>query len=263
MPQIDANGIAVHYQIDGPSDAPVVLFSNSLGTRLEMWDPQLPAVSQRYRMLRYDSRGHGQSAAPDGPYTIELLAADALALLDALGIERAHFCGLSKGGMVGQMLAARHGERLISLTLCSTACHMEPKQLWTDRIKVANEQGMGALADGVVERWFTEAYRAEPSIVLERVRDMILETPAHGYAACCAAIRDMDLRETIRGITVPTQIIVGAEDPATPPDKAREIAARIPHARLEIMPDAAHLLNIEQDVAFDASLLAFLDHQAS
>ncbi len=263
MPQIDANGIAVRYQMDGPPDAPVVLFSNSLGTRLEMWDPQLPAVSQRYRMLRYDSRGHGESAAPAGPYTIELLAADALALLDALGIERAHFCGLSKGGMVGQMLAAQHGERLISLTLCSTACHMEPKQLWDERIKVASEQGMAALADGVVERWFTLAYRSEPTIVLERVRDMILETPAHGYAACCAAIRDMDLRETIRAIRLPTQIIVGADDPATPPAKAREIAARIAHARLEIMPDAAHLLNIEQDVAFDASLLAFLDHQAS
>jgi 3-oxoadipate enol-lactonase len=263
MPQIDANGIAIRYRFDGPADAPVVLFSNSLGTRLEMWDPQLPAVSQRYRMLRYDSRGHGESAAPAGPYTIELLAADAVGLLDALGIERAHFCGLSKGGMVGQMLGARHPERLLSLTLCSTACHMEPKHLWSERIKVAQEQGMAALADGVVERWFTEAYRAEPSILLERVREMIIATPAHGYAACCAAIRDMDLRETIRAIRLPTQIIVGADDPATPPAKAEEIHERIPHARLEVMPAAAHLLNIEQDVAFDASLLAFLDHQAS
>jgi 3-oxoadipate enol-lactonase len=260
MPQIDANGIAIRYQLEGPADAPVVLFSNSLGTRLEMWDPQMPALTQRFRALRYDSRGHGESAAPDGPYSIELLAEDAIGLLDALGIERVHFCGLSKGGMVGQMLGARHGERLLSLTLCSTACYMEPRQLWDERIKVANEQGMAALADAVVERWFTEAYRAEPSIVVERVRQMILDTPAQGYAACCAAIRDMDLRDLIGTIRLPTQIIVGADDPATPPAKAEEIHARIPGSKLEVMPDAAHLLNIEQDVAFDASLRAFLDH---
>jgi pimeloyl-ACP methyl ester carboxylesterase len=120
MPQIDANGIAMRYQLEGPADAPVVLFSNSLGTRLEMWDPQIPALTQRFRALRYDSRGHGESAAPEGPYTIELLAADAIGLLDALGLERVHYCGLSKGGMIGQMLGARHADRLLSLTLCST-----------------------------------------------------------------------------------------------------------------------------------------------
>ena len=262
MPQIDANGIAIRYQLDGPADAPVVLFSNSLGTRLEMWDPQMPALTQRYRALRYDSRGHGESAAPEGPYSIELLAADAIGLLDALGVGRAHFCGLSKGGMVGQVLGAQHGDRLISLTLCSTACHMEAKQLWDERIKVAQEQGMAALADAVVERWFTEAFRAEPSILVERVRQMILDTPAHGYAACCAAIRDMDLREAITAIRVPTQILVGADDPATPPAKAEEIHERISGSRLEVIPDAAHLLNIEQDVAFDASLRSFLDRHS-
>jgi 3-oxoadipate enol-lactonase len=260
MPQIEANGIAIRYRMEGPADAPVVLFSNSLGTRLEMWDPQMPALTQRFRALRYDSRGHGESAAPEGPYSIELLAEDAIGLLDALGLERVHFCGLSKGGMIGQMLGAKHGDRLLSLTLCSTACYMEPKHLWDERIKVANEQGMAALADAVVERWFTEAYRAEPGIVVERVRAMILNTPAQGYAACCAAIRDMDLREAITSIRVPTQIIMGADDPATTPAKGEEIQARIPGSKLEVMPDAAHLLNIEQDVAFDASLRSFLDH---
>jgi 3-oxoadipate enol-lactonase len=262
MPQIDANGIAMRYQLEGPADAPVVLFSNSLGTRLEMWDAQMPALTQRFRALRYDSRGHGESAAPEAPYTIELLAADALGLLDALDVERAHFCGLSMGGMVGQALGARHGDRLISLTLCSTACYMEPKHLWDERIKVASEQGMAALADAVVERWFTPEFRAEPSILVERVRQMILTTPAQGYAACCAAIRDMDLREAIGAIRVPTQIIVGADDPATPPARAEEIHERIPNSRLEVIPDAAHLLNIEQDVAFDASLRAFLDRHS-
>jgi 3-oxoadipate enol-lactonase len=261
MPKIQANGIALHYELSGPPGAPLVVLSNSLGTRLEMWDRQMPALTQRYRVLRYDSRGHGRSDAPEGPYTIDLLAADAVALLDALGIERAHFCGLSKGGMIGQMLGAKHGERLRSLTLCSTACHMPPRQLWDERIRTVRTAGMAALTDGVVERWFTEAFRAQPSIAVEGVRQMLLETPPQGYAACCAAIRDMDLRETIRAIRLPTLVIVGAQDPGTPPEKAEEIHARIPGAHLEVIPDAAHLLNIEQDVAFDASLLAFLDRQ--
>jgi len=261
MPRIQANGIDIHYRFDGPESAPVVMLSNSLGTRLEMWHPQIQALTQRYRALRYDSRGHGQSDAPKGPYTMEQLADDALGLLDALGLERVHFCGLSKGGMVGQMLGARHGERLLSLTLASTACHLPPKELWDERIRLATEQGMAALADAVVERWFTLAFRAEPSIAVDGVRQMILDTPAHGYAGCCAAIRDMDLREVIQDIDLPTLVIVGADDPATPPAKAEEICARIPGARLEVIADAAHLLNIEQDVAFDAALIAFLDRQ--
>ncbi len=259
MPDIQANGITIHYDLSGPADGPVLLLSNSLGTRLEMWDPQLPALGQRYRVLRYDSRGHGRSSAPRGPYSIEMLAADALGLLDALGIGRVHFCGLSKGGMVGQMLGARHADRLRSLALCSTACHVAPKEIWDQRIAAVRKGGMAAVADGVVERWFTGPFRAEPTIVVERVRQMVLETPAEGYTACCAAIRDMDLREAIRGIRLPTLVIVGDKDPATPPEKAEEIHARIEGSQLEVIPDAAHLLNIEQDVAFDASLLGFLD----
>ena len=135
MPKIQANGIQLHYELAGPADAPVVMLSNSLGTRLEMWDPQMQALTERYRVLRYDSRGHGRSEAPDGPYTIDMLADDALGLLDALDIERVHFCGLSKGGMVGQVLGARHGDRLISLALCSTACHMPAPEMWEERIE--------------------------------------------------------------------------------------------------------------------------------
>jgi 3-oxoadipate enol-lactonase len=261
MPQIAANGIDIHYELSGPADAPVVLLSNSLGTRLKMWDAQLPALAQRYRVLRYDGRGHARSTAPTGPYSLEMLADDAIGLLDGLGIQRVHFCGVSMGGMVGQLLGARHAPRLRSLTLCSTACYMAPKELWDQRIQAVSEGGMAAIAGSVVERWFTEAFRAEPSIVVERVREMILETPAEGYVACCAAIRDMDLRETIRAIRLPTLIIAGDKDPATPPAKAHEIRDRIPGARLEVIPEAAHLVNIEQDVAFDASLLAFLDRQ--
>jgi 3-oxoadipate enol-lactonase len=259
MPRIQANGIQLYYELAGPAAAPVVMLSNSLGTRLEMWDPQMQALTRRYRVLRYDSRGHGRSDAPAGPYTIELLAADALGLLDALGIERVHFCGLSKGGMVGQLLGARHGERLTTLALCATACHLPPRELWDERIRVATTAGMAALADGVIERWFTEAYRREPTVELERVQRMILETPPHGYAACCAAIRDMDLRDVITGIRVPTLVIAGADDPATPPAKAREIHERIPGAQLDVIPGAAHLLNIEQDVVFEAALTSLLD----
>jgi 3-oxoadipate enol-lactonase len=263
MPKIQANGIQLYYELAGPAEAPVVMLSNSLGTRLEMWDPQMQALAERYRVLRYDSRGHGRSDAPDGPYTIDMLADDAIGLLDALDIERAHFCGLSKGGMVGQMLGARHCDRLISLALCSTACHMPARELWNERIRLASEQGMAALVDGVIERWFTEAFRREPTVELERVQRMFLETPPHGYAGCCAAIRDMDLRALITGIRVPTLVIVGEDDPATPPERAEEIHSRIPGARLEVVPNAAHLLNIEQDVVFDALLMSLLDrHRA-
>jgi 3-oxoadipate enol-lactonase len=261
MPETQANGITIHYELSGPSQAPVVLLSNSLGTRLEMWEPQLQALGQRYRVLRYDSRGHGRSSAPTGPYSIELLAGDALGLLDALDIKRAHFCGLSMGGMVGQTLGARHPDRLRSLTLASTACHMPAKDLWDQRIEAVRQGGMAAVADGVVERWFTAPFRAEPTIVVERVRQMVLETPPEGYAACCAAIRDMDLRAAIGGIRLPTLIIVGKDDPATPPERAEEIHARIQGSHLEVIPDAAHLVNIEQDVAFDATLIGFLDRQ--
>jgi 3-oxoadipate enol-lactonase len=236
MPKIQANGIQLYYELAGPAEAPVVMLSNSLGTRLEMWDPQMQALAERYRVLRYDSRGHGRSDAPDGPYTIDMLADDAIGLLDALDIERAHFCGLSKGGMVGQMLGARHGDRLISLALCSTACHMPARELWNERIRLASEQGMAALVDGVIERWFTEAFRREPTVELERVQRMFLET---------------------------TVVIVGEDDPATPPERAEEIHSRIPGARLEVVPNAAHLLNIEQDVVFDALLMSLLDrHRA-
>jgi 3-oxoadipate enol-lactonase len=165
--------------------------------------------------------------------------------------------------MVGQMLGARHGGRLVTLALCSTACRLPPRELWDERIRLVSKSGMAAIADAVVERWFTEAYRREPTVEVERAKRMILETPPHGYAACCAAIRDMDLRDLIPAIRVPTLVIVGEDDPATPPDKAEEIVRLIPGAQLEVFPDAAHLLNIEQDVVFEAALTSLLDrHRA-
>ena len=261
MAKARANGIEIHYEIQGRDGAPVVLLSNSLGTRLEMWDPQIRALAGRYRMLRYDSRGHGRTSTPDGPYSIELLASDAVALLDALGIERAHFCGLSMGGMVGQVLGAEHGDRLLGLTLCATACRLGPKELWNERIGAVIEKGMAAVAEGVIERWLTKRYRDQAPAEVERVRQMILETPAKGYAACCAAIRDMDLCEMLGRIRVPTLVVAGEDDPATPPDVVREVHERIPGSRFAIVPHAAHLLSIEQADRFDRALLEFLDQQ--
>jgi 3-oxoadipate enol-lactonase len=261
MPETQANGIDVRYRFDGPEAAPVVMLSNSLGTRLEMWDPQIGPLAARYRVLRYDSRGQGRTGAPDGPYTIELLAEDAIALLDALGIERAHFCGLSKGGMIGQVLGAKHGDRISSLVLCATACRLGPKELWNERIAAVVEKGMPALAEGVLERWLTRGYRERAPAEVERVRKMLLETPAKGYAACSAAIRDMDLCGMLGRIRVPTLLVAGDQDPATPPDVVREVHERISGSRLVVIPDAAHLLSIEQADAFNRTLLDFLDQQ--
>jgi 3-oxoadipate enol-lactonase len=258
MPEIETNGIRVHYELSGQEDRPVVMLSNSLGTNHAMWDAQMPELSGRWRVLRYDTRGHGRSAAPEGHYTIEQLALDAIGLLDALAIERVHFCGLSMGGMIGQVLGARHGERLLSLALCATACHMPQRDIWDGRIRTAREQGMAPLADGVVERWFTEAFRAEPRPEVERVREMILATPPHGYAGCCAAIRDMDLRDLIQDIEVRTLIIAGKKDPATPVEAARAIEERVRGSSLTVIPEAAHLVNIEQTSAFNRALASFL-----
>lgn len=263
MPTIQAaDGCRLYYETEGPDGVPAVLFSNSLGTRLAMWDPQMPALRERFRVIRYDSRGHGRSDAPAGDYTIQQLADDAVALLDGLGIEQVHVCGLSKGGMVGQVLGARYGQRVMSLMLCATACHMPGADLWDGRIRTAREQGMGALADQVIERWFTPAFRASGDPTIERVRSMILETPPEGYAGCCAAVRDMDLREVIGTIKAPTLIVAGADDPATPPEKAQEIAHLVAHAEVEVLNRSAHLLNLEQPVAFNRLLVRFLDEHS-
>lgn len=259
MPHVVANGIAIHHELAGPEGAPVVMLSNSLGTRLEMWDAQMTALGARHRVLRYDGRGHGRTEAPPGPYTVDELAADAVGLLDALGLERVHFCGLSMGGMVGQVLGARHGDRLASLVLCATTCHMPPRSNWDERIRLVGEGGMAAIVDAVTERWFTAGFRKSQPAAVEQVRAMILGTPAEGYGACCAAIRDMDICEAARRIAVPTLLIAGAEDPATTPEVMRSLTDRIPGAHLEVVADAAHLVNIQQAAEFDRVLLAFLD----
>lgn len=253
-----SDGADIHYAADADDGRPALLLSNSLGTDLGMWDPQLAAARARFRVVRYDSRGHGRSAAPAGAYAIDRLGRDALELLDALAIERAAFCGVSKGGMVGMWLAANAGHRLVRAALCNTAAHLPPADLWDGRIAAATTQGMAALADGVVERWFTAPFRAREPATVARIKAMILATPPAGYAGCCAAVRDMDQRGDLPRIAVPTLVVAGDTDPATPPAMGEAVAAAIPGARFEVLADCAHLANIEQPAAFDAAVFGFL-----
>lgn len=257
MTLLSIGGEDFHVRIDGPADAPVLVCSNSLSSNLTMWDPQVAALKDRYRIVRYDSRGHGRSTAPDRPYSIAELGRDALAILDALGIARAHWLGLSKGGMVGQWLATHHGHRLDKVILANTAARMGPPDLWNTRIGMVSQGGMAATVDATVQRWFTQEFLRSPPPVVAAVREMILTTPAHGYQACCAAIRDMDQRETIRAITNPVLVIIGAQDPATTPAAGEVIATNIPGATRVVL-EAAHLSNLECPDEFTKAVAAFL-----
>jgi len=260
MPIAQVNGTAINYRWDGAGDGPVIMLAHSLGFAMRMWDPQVePLTAAGFRVLRYDHRGHGASAVPDGPYTMEHLADDAVALMDGLGLARVHFCGLSMGGMVGQMLGARHARRLRSLVLCSTSCHMPPKALWDERIATVRNHGLQAVVDATLDRWYTQAGQQRLPEAVARTRRAILGTSVPGFCACCAAIRDMDLRETVRDISIPTLILVGESDEGTPVSAARSIHERIVGSRLEILRDAAHLQNVEQADTFNALLLSFLE----
>lgn len=252
------DGARIHVEAEPDNGKPPLLFSNSLGTNLNMWDDQIEDFSKHFRIVRYDSRGHGRSDAPKELYSIERLGRDALAILDALEIDRACFCGLSKGGMVGQWLGANAPERIERMALCSTAAHSPTPDLWNHRIQVASSEGMAPLADSIIERWFTESFRQNNQAGVERVAGMVLSTPGAGYAGCSAAIRDMDQREAIKAITVPTLVVAGDADPATPPAAGREIHEAIKGSEFVVIANAAHLSNIEQRAAFNRAVLDYL-----
>jgi 3-oxoadipate enol-lactonase len=259
MPFIKAGGLAVHYDLSGPEDADVVMFSNSLGTNFHVWDPQAAALSRKYRVLRYDKRGHGLTETPSAEaYTIAQLAQDAAALLDALAIERVHFCGLSIGGMIGQKLAATTPGRVSSLTLCDTANRIGPPQLWNDRIAAIRANGVGSIAAGTLTRWFTPAFHASDAATVAGFAAMLSRTPAAGYIGCSLAIRDEDLASDDALIRCPTLVVVGEQDASTPVASAQALAAAIKGARLEIIPDAAHISPIEQPARLNALLAGFL-----
>lgn len=252
------DGCRLAWRSDGPIDAPPLVLSNSLGTNMDMWAPQVGRLSQRFRVIRYDKRGHGQSDAPPGAYSMDRLGRDVVELLDALGIERAHYCGLSIGGMTGQWLAARAPERLDRLILSNTAPYMGPPSGWQARIDTVTRDGMGAIVDAVLDRWLTPVFREREPATIDRVRRMFVATNAGGYAGCCAAIRDMDLRPYGPLNRTPTLVIAGAQDPATPPENGRAIAEAAQDARLVAL-DAAHLSNLEKVDDFNAAVLDFLD----
>jgi len=248
-----------YHRFDGPEDAPVLLLSNSLGTTHTMWDPQIAALTEHFRVLRYDRRGHGRSEVPPGPYTIAELASDVIELLDSLGLERVSYCGLSIGGMDGMWNAAHVPERIDRLALCSTSPNMPPRELWDERAAAGRGQGMEADADATSERSFSDEFRADHPDTVAEIRALGASTRPEGYAACCEAIREWDFRDRLGEIMAPTLVLSAEDDPSTPPEHGRLVADGIPGAGFVVLPaPTRHLANVEQPDAFTDALLAHL-----
>ncbi len=252
------DGARIRYRLDGPIGAPLLMLSNSLGTHLDMWEAQLPEFSRRFRVLRYDSRGHGLSEVTRGPYQIERLARDVVGLLDELRIERTDFCGLSMGGMVGMWLGIHATQRVGRLVLCNTAPRIGSAERWNTRIDAVNKGGTRAIADALLELWLTRRFRDAHPDQAQRMRAMLVATPVAGYVASCAAVRDMDQWAALPRIASRTLIIAGTHDAVTPPADGRRMAELIPESKL-VELDAAHISNVEAAESFAAEVLAFLD----
>lgn len=250
--------IDLNYRVDGPPGAPVLVLAHALGLSLAMWDPQMAPLSQALRVVRYDHRGHGGSPVPPGRYRIEDLGQDVLRLLDRLELQRVAFCGLSLGGMVGLWLAANAPERVHRLVVCSAAARMPRPNDYAERAKLVRAQGMEAIADRVIGRWFTPAFLARRPDAVTGIKALLLATPPHGYAATCEALAAMDLRDDLPRIAAPTLVIAAAEDQATPPEQSQEIAHGIPGAKVVVIPDAAHIANVEQPEAVTNQILDHL-----
>jgi 3-oxoadipate enol-lactonase len=257
MPFAQLEDVRIHYDLAGPTSAPILVFSNSLGATLSMWDPQMPAFQKQFRILRYDTRGHGQSSVTPGPYTIEQLGRDVVALLDQLQLDRVYFCGLSMGGQTGMWLALNASDRFHRLVLCNTAANIGTPEMWNARIEATRKDGMSSISTAVMERWFSSDFRASSPDVIAVTKQLFERTNPDGYVANCAAIRDFDARETISAIRVPTLVIAGTHDAATTPADGHYVADHIAGARY-VELDAAHLSNIEKRDHFNTELSAFL-----
>lgn len=247
------SAVEVHAVVTG--SGPAVVLSNSLGSTHRMWDAQIADLERHFTVVRYDTRGHGASPVPDGPYTIDDLADDVIALLDRLAIARAHIVGLSLGGMTAMRLAARNPERVARMVLLCTGAQLPPAQAWTDRAATVRAEGSQAVAAAVVDRWFSPGYPGDRA----PWEAMVAATPAEGYAGCCEAIAQLDLRQELSTITAPTLAIAGAEDPATPPAKLEEITDAVADAKLLVVEHAAHLANAEQPGTITPALIAHLE----
>lgn len=248
---------SVRYDVRGQPDADVLVLSNSLGTDLGMWDDQVDALASRWRVVRYDTRGHGGSSVPPGPYTIAELATDVLQLLDYLRVRRAHVCGLSMGGLTGLYLGAAHPDRLLKVAVCSAPARFGTPATWDERIAAVRAGGLHAIAPSVLTRWFTEGFRARRPDVIQRIERQLLSTPAAGYIACCEALRDADLRDTVSSIRVRSLVLAASYDPAVPTTDARWLAEQLPQAVYSELP-TAHLSNVEDPASFTSRLSAFL-----
>jgi 3-oxoadipate enol-lactonase len=257
MPQINADGCNIHVEVEGPEHAPVLMLSNSLGTNLHMWDEQVAPFTRHFRLVRYDRRGHGRSGAPNGPYSMERLGRDVLAILDGLGIEKVNWCGLSMGGMVGMWLGANAPNRVGKLILSNTSSYFPDKPTWDGRIKLVRDQGLAAIADATMERWFTKEFRERSPQTVARTREVFLATNVEGYVGCGHAIRDMDHRPLLSKINAPTLVIAGRHDPATTLEAGEFIAQHTPKAELAVL-ETAHLANVEQPEKYAATALGFL-----
>jgi 3-oxoadipate enol-lactonase len=260
MPEIEANGTRLHYQFDGSESAPTVMLSNSLGTNLHMWDPQISVLAEKFRVLRYDSRGHGQSPATPGPYTIDGLGNDAIGLLDALRIEKVLFCGLSLGGVIAQWMGIHAANRVNAIVISNSAAKIGNDEFWNKRIEKLREGGIAPVAGAQVLRWFTARYvEAQPQVV-EKMKQMFIATPVDAYIATCQALRDSDLRESIQRIRTRTLVISGTHDMVTPPADGKFMASQIPGARYAEL-NASHLSDIEDSLGFCAAVLQFFSAQ--
>ena len=257
---IKANGIQMNYELSGKKDGPIVMLSHSLGSSLLMWNPQRKVLESHFQVLRYDSRGHGKSEAPPGAYTLELLGEDAVALLDALGIDQVHWVGLSMGGMIGQSIALNYPKRLQSLALCDTMAVVpeEAQPIWQERIDAVREKGVESQLEPTMERWFTPIFLNLNPSILGVVREEFLATPAKGYLGCIYAIRKLNYLNRLSEIKIPTLIMVGEDDPGTPVAVSEAMHQRIPNSKLVIIKSARHLSNVEQPEVFNTTLMTFL-----
>jgi 3-oxoadipate enol-lactonase len=257
MPMVDADGCRLHVAVEGRDSGPTLMLSNSLGTTLHMWEPQMPALTKLFRIIRYDRRGHGKSDVGTTPYSMERFGRDVLAILDDLNIETTHWCGLSMGGMVGQWLGANAPKRFNKMVLANTSSYYPDPTNWDNRIKTLNEGGFDAIADGVMNAWFTADFREREPQTVAKMKSMLVATPLQGYLACCEALRTLDQRALLPTITNSTLVIAGRQDPATPLAAGEFIRSQIPRANLTIL-DAAHISNVEQSHAFTDAVIGFL-----
>lgn len=259
--KLQSNGISVNYVVEG--QGPWVVMSHSLACNLSMWDEQAALLARDFRVLRFDTRGHGATDAPSGAYSLDMLSGDLLGLLDVLDIRQAHYVGLSMGGMIGMTFALKHPGRLASLVLCDTTSRVPPEAapVWEGRIKMARDQGMAPLVEPTLQRWFTEPFHQSNKPMMQRVGAMIRGTPVDGYIGCCHAIPKIDVTDRLGAIRVPVQVIVGDQDVGTPVAMSQAIHDAIPGSELVVIPSASHLSNLEQPQAFNDALAGFLRKQ--